>query len=164
MDFPSPYFVHHSDHLGLMLVPTRLNGPNYQSWSKSMIHALTAKNKIRFINGSIKPPLEIGSPTEFVLYMESMSQYDLVMAYTLRGTWFSKTSCSHQNNLSSLEDFKDQFSQNNTPTIYQIQRSLASISQGTMMSQPIIRNSKVYETSWKHIGGLFPFVINWRHT
>ncbi|KAL6328965.1 hypothetical protein AAG906_007255 [Vitis piasezkii] len=46
-----------------MLVPTRLNGPNYQSWSKSMIHALTGKNKIRFINGSIKPPLEIGSPT-----------------------------------------------------------------------------------------------------
>ncbi|KAH7565818.1 hypothetical protein JRO89_XS08G0021400 [Xanthoceras sorbifolium] len=30
------------------------------------------------------------------------------------------------------EDFKDQFSQKNAPTIYQIQKSLATLSQGTM--------------------------------
>ena len=30
------------------------------------------------------------------------------------------------------DDFKDQFSQRNAPAVYQIQKSLASISQGTM--------------------------------
>jgi hypothetical protein len=30
------------------------------------------------------------------------------------------------------QDFKDQFSQKNAPTIYQIQKSIASLSQGTM--------------------------------
>ncbi|RVW61611.1 hypothetical protein CK203_065393 [Vitis vinifera] len=51
-----------------MLVPTKLNGVNYPSWTKSMIHALTAKNKIGFVNGSIQPPSEIGQPTNYALW------------------------------------------------------------------------------------------------
>lgn len=33
-----------------------------------MIHALTAKNKIGFVNGSIQPPSEIGQPTNYALW------------------------------------------------------------------------------------------------
>ena len=58
MDPSNLYFVHHSDHPGHMLIPKKLNGTNYPSWSKSMIHALTAKNKFGFINGAIEAPLE----------------------------------------------------------------------------------------------------------
>jgi hypothetical protein len=59
MDSSNPYYIHPSDHPGHLLVPTKLNGTNYPSWSISMIHALTAKNKIGFINGSIKVPSEV---------------------------------------------------------------------------------------------------------
>ncbi|RXH94765.1 hypothetical protein DVH24_024449 [Malus domestica] len=51
IDLSSSYYVHHSDnphHInpGHMIVSEKLNGPNYSSWSKSIIHALTTKNKI----------------------------------------------------------------------------------------------------------------------
>ncbi|KAI5344941.1 hypothetical protein L3X38_012818 [Prunus dulcis] len=71
MDSSHPYFVSHSDHPGLMLVPTKLT--NYPSWSKSMIHALTAKNKIGFVNGSIKPPSETEQPTKYALWNQCNS-------------------------------------------------------------------------------------------
>ncbi|XP_038699556.1 uncharacterized protein LOC119996836 [Tripterygium wilfordii] len=73
VDPTHPYYVHHSDHLGLMLVPTRLDGTNYPSWSKSMIHALTAKNKIGFINGTIKPPSATEQPTDYNLWNQCNS-------------------------------------------------------------------------------------------
>jgi hypothetical protein len=68
MDSSHPYFVHQSNHPSPMLVPINLNGINYPSWSKSMIHALTAKNEVSFINGSIQPPLETEQPTEYALW------------------------------------------------------------------------------------------------
>ncbi|KAH7557120.1 hypothetical protein JRO89_XS11G0050600 [Xanthoceras sorbifolium] len=82
-----------------MLILTKLNGANYPSWSKSMILALTAKNKI--VTHSVEPDLAKG----------------VVHAKMARQVW---------------EDFKDQFSQKNAPAIYQIQKSLATLSQGTM--------------------------------
>ena len=68
MDPSNSYFVHYSNHPGHMPVSTKLNGTNYPSWSKSMIHALTAKNKIGFINGAIEAPSETEQPTEYALW------------------------------------------------------------------------------------------------
>ncbi|KAL5779729.1 hypothetical protein ACOSQ2_010466 [Xanthoceras sorbifolium] len=36
IDPSNPYFVHHSDQPGHILVSTKLNGANYPSWSKAM--------------------------------------------------------------------------------------------------------------------------------
>lgn len=52
----SPYFLHHSDNPGLILVTQQLTGDNYASWSPAMVIALTVKNKLGFINGSIEKP------------------------------------------------------------------------------------------------------------
>ncbi|KAK2998651.1 hypothetical protein RJ639_024321 [Escallonia herrerae] len=68
MDPSNPYFVHYSNHSGHLLVPIKLNGANYPSWNKSMIHALTTKNKIGFINGSIEQPSKKDQPTEYALW------------------------------------------------------------------------------------------------
>ncbi|XP_059654512.1 uncharacterized protein LOC132301259 [Cornus florida] len=117
MDPSNPYFVHHLDHPGHMIVPTKLNGANYPSWSKSMIHALTAKNKIGFVNGSIEPPSETEHPTEYALWNQCNSMIlswltHLVEPDLAKGVIYAKT--AHQ----VWEDFKDQFSQKNAPAIY----------------------------------------------
>lgn len=53
----SPYFFHHSDNPGLVLVSQQLTRDNYGSWSRAKTKALSVKNKIGFIYGSIsKPP------------------------------------------------------------------------------------------------------------
>ncbi|RXH88810.1 hypothetical protein DVH24_000409 [Malus domestica] len=55
------------DNPGHMIVSEKLNGPNYPSWSKSIIHALTAKNKIDCIDGSIQPSSTTDQPKECAL-------------------------------------------------------------------------------------------------
>lgn len=53
-----PLYLHPSDHLGLQLVSKHFDGSNYSSWSKAMSIALSAKNKLGFVNGKITKPAE----------------------------------------------------------------------------------------------------------
>ena len=55
-DPESPFFLHHSDNPGLILVSRPLTGDNYNSWSRAMLIALSVKNKLGFIDGSIPKP------------------------------------------------------------------------------------------------------------
>ncbi|KAF7825279.1 uncharacterized protein G2W53_016443 [Senna tora] len=51
-----PYQLHSSDHPGMSLVTTTLNGSNYLAWSIAVITALEAKDKTGFIDGYVLPP------------------------------------------------------------------------------------------------------------
>jgi hypothetical protein len=55
-DLLSLYYLHHGDSPGSVLVSQILLSENYHTWSRLMIIALTAKNKIGFIDGSITKP------------------------------------------------------------------------------------------------------------
>ena len=96
-----------------------------------MIYALTAKNKIGFVNGSIKPPSETEQPTEFSLWKQCNSMILSWLTHSVEldlAKWVIQANTTHQ----VWEDLKDQFSQKNAPAIYQIQKSLASLSQSDM--------------------------------
>nr|GLL46475.1 uncharacterized protein LOC109150247 [Ipomoea trifida] len=54
----NPYFLHHNESPALMLVSTPLDGPNYHPWARALSMALSCKNKIKFVNGSILKPDE----------------------------------------------------------------------------------------------------------
>jgi hypothetical protein len=56
IDPSSPLFLHNGDNLGIILVPQPLTGENYSTWSYSMLVALSAKNKLCFIDGSLSNP------------------------------------------------------------------------------------------------------------
>uniref|UniRef100_A0A2N9FFN8 Reverse transcriptase Ty1/copia-type domain-containing protein n=1 Tax=Fagus sylvatica TaxID=28930 RepID=A0A2N9FFN8_FAGSY len=53
----SPYYVNNGDHPGIHIVPDPLTSDNYQSWRASMTRALSAKNKLGFVNGLILQPM-----------------------------------------------------------------------------------------------------------
>lgn len=55
-DPSSPYYLHYSHSIGAPLVSQILTNKNYISWSRAMIIALSTKNKIDFVNGSILKP------------------------------------------------------------------------------------------------------------
>ena len=113
--------------LAVSLFLKKLNGTSYSSWSKFILHALRAKNKIGFIDGSIKPPPEDEKPGDYALWAHCNS---MILS------WLSNSVESHLSNrvvhaesaYTIWEDFKHQFSQQNTPTIYQIQKQIASLS------------------------------------
>ncbi|XP_024023632.1 uncharacterized protein LOC112092246 [Morus notabilis] len=51
-----PLALHHSDHPSLVLISKLLDGNNYGQWSRAMRIALSAKNKLGFINETVKAP------------------------------------------------------------------------------------------------------------
>jgi hypothetical protein len=57
----SPFFLHPSENPGAVLVSTPLTDHNYHNWSRAMKRALSSKNKIRFINGTLPKPSYLDS-------------------------------------------------------------------------------------------------------
>ncbi|XP_068322553.1 uncharacterized protein [Pyrus communis] len=53
-----PLYLHHSDQPGAVLVPQPLVEDNYGTWVQSMTMALTVKNKLGLVDGTIKKPSE----------------------------------------------------------------------------------------------------------
>jgi hypothetical protein len=56
MDSSNPFFLHHGDSPEAMIVSKPLNGENYNSWKRAMMMALSAKNKLGFVNGTLPKP------------------------------------------------------------------------------------------------------------
>jgi hypothetical protein len=56
-DSSNCYYLHPSDNPGALLVSEIFTGENYIAWSRSMTIALTVKNKISFIDGSLMQPI-----------------------------------------------------------------------------------------------------------
>ena len=49
-----PLFLQASDHPGMYLTNVKLNGTNFQQWSRSVKIALRTRTKLGFIDGSCK--------------------------------------------------------------------------------------------------------------
>lgn len=58
----SPFFLHPSDHPGVILTTVLLRGQsNYENWAKLMRNALKAKNKLDFVLGKVIAPTDDAS-------------------------------------------------------------------------------------------------------
>nr|KJB24544.1 hypothetical protein B456_004G150100 [Gossypium raimondii] len=91
-----------------------------------MIHALTAKNKIGFIDGSIEAPSQDKNPTEFTLWNQCNSMILSWLTHSVElnlAEVIVHAKTAHQ----VWIDLRDQFSQKNAPTIFQVQKSIATI-------------------------------------
>ncbi|KAL0297760.1 UNVERIFIED_CONTAM: hypothetical protein Sradi_6828100 [Sesamum radiatum] len=121
--------IHTSDFPGMVLVSTPLVRNNYLLWSRSIKVALTAKMKMSFIDGTYLKPA--GNSEEckqwirtdsmvFSWIMNSISK-DIAKAFS-----YAKSARSLWLQLEA------RFGQANGPMIYNLQREIASISQGNM--------------------------------
>ncbi|XP_030970027.1 uncharacterized protein LOC115990329 [Quercus lobata] len=115
---PNPYFLSSSENPSNILVTQPLLGmKNYQSWSRAMILALTAKKKIGFINGKITKP-DLDSP----LYEEWERFNTMALSWMINSmhvdvsssTMYCETAREMWIELQSL------FSQGNGPKIYNL--------------------------------------------
>ncbi|GAB2275704.1 hypothetical protein Dimus_039146 [Dionaea muscipula] len=124
-----PMVLHHSDSPSLLLVTQLLNGQNYGQWSRSMRIALSAKNKIGFIDGSIKEPN--ANDTTHPLWQRCN---DMVLSWI----WQSVEPSIAQSVLycttatSAWKDLQDRFSQGNDARIYQLRQEIAQHQQGLL--------------------------------
>ncbi|PKI59618.1 hypothetical protein CRG98_020027 [Punica granatum] len=58
VEIPAVYHLTASDSTGAQVIGCTLNGNNYLTWSRTMIIALRARNKLPFIDGSLDKPGE----------------------------------------------------------------------------------------------------------
>jgi hypothetical protein len=73
----NPYYLNNGDNPGIHLVTEKLNGENFHTWQRSMTRALSAKNKLWFVNGSISQPIDPLDP----LFDISTRCNDLVLSW-----------------------------------------------------------------------------------
>ncbi|KAK3193185.1 hypothetical protein Dsin_024495 [Dipteronia sinensis] len=137
-DASSPYFLHHSDNPGLVLVSQPLIEENYASWSRSMLIALSVKNKLRFIDGSIPKH----GYSDLIQLNSWIRNNNIVISWILN--FVSKEiSASVIYTESAYEiwlDLKDRFQQRNAPRIFQLRRDLMSHVQGQNLLAHTSRN------------------------
>ncbi|XP_024164426.1 uncharacterized protein LOC112171477 [Rosa chinensis] len=127
-DISNPFFTHHSDHPGLVLVSKPLNGDNYTSWKRAMTLALNSKNKLSFVNGSIRAPSPEADPEGYVTWSRCN---DMVHSWIVN-TISSKITDSiiyYPTAHEVWEDLSEHFSQGNAPRIFEIQLDIASLKQ-----------------------------------
>nr|XP_011466268.1 PREDICTED: uncharacterized protein LOC105352044 [Fragaria vesca subsp. vesca] len=121
----NPYFIHHSDHPGLVLVSKLLNGDNFSGWKRAMVRALNSKNKLGFVNGSIKAPSEETDPEGYAIWSRCN---DMVHSWIVNSCdpEIADSVTYYPNAHEVWEDLHERFSQENATRIFEIQREIAS--------------------------------------
>ena len=124
----NPYFTHHSDHPGLILVSKPLNGDNYSTWKRAMTLALNSKNKLGFVNNSIKIPSEETDPEGYATWSRCN---DMVHSWIINALSpdISNSVIYYPTAHEVWEDLNERFSQRNAPRIFEIQRDIAYLRQ-----------------------------------
>ncbi|KAK4722264.1 hypothetical protein R3W88_012497 [Solanum pinnatisectum] len=101
-DLGSPLYMHPSDNSGVSLVQTPFDGVGYRSWKRSVLRILSVKNKLGFINGDCKRS-DPGTP--------QFCQWE---------------KCD------DMKELEDRYDQTNGAKLYQVQREINELSQGTL--------------------------------
>ena len=122
-----PYYLNNGDHPGIGIAPNPLTGDNYQSWRTFMTRALSAKNKLGFVNGTILQPNDQSDP----VFFDWQRCNDLVLSWI--------TNClSHQIYATVLyahiakevwDDLQQRYSQSNGTRVHHLKQAIASLKQ-----------------------------------
>ncbi|GAU44486.1 hypothetical protein TSUD_12970 [Trifolium subterraneum] len=117
----SSYYLSPSDNPGTPLVAATLKGENRRNWARSMRTALRAKNKLGFIDATIKKPAR--TDPDFYNWERADS---MVMAWIINAVDpVLHGSISHASTARDIwEDLEERFAQTNAPRIHQLWRML----------------------------------------
>ncbi|KAK0598594.1 hypothetical protein LWI29_036139 [Acer saccharum] len=124
----NPYFTHHSDHPGLVLISKPLNGENYSTWKRAMTLALNSKNKLGFVDGSINSPSKTADPENYAAWSRCNDMVHSWIINTLSPE-ISDSVIYYTTANEVWEDLRERFSQSNAPRIFEIQRDIAYLRQ-----------------------------------
>ncbi|XP_015962836.1 uncharacterized protein LOC107486774 [Arachis duranensis] len=139
---PEAYSLQFDDYPGLVLVSQPLQEDNYASWYRLMRLAFSDKRKIGFIDGSLQKPYPIVHP---VLVESWQCTNDIVTTWLLNS--ISKdiaTSVIYAGSTAFFwQDLKTRFSQSNAPRIFELKRSLMSLTQGSLFVSQYFTKLKI---------------------
>jgi len=129
VEITDPYAIHSSDHTGLILATKPLDGDNYGQWSRAMYMGLSARNKIGFIDGTIKAP-----PIQDPKYAGWKRCNDMVTLWIINSVHSDiASSIMYTESADAVwNDLKERFSQSSDSRIYQIRQEIVENRQGQL--------------------------------
>ncbi|KAK4397721.1 Retrovirus-related Pol polyprotein from transposon RE1 [Sesamum angolense] len=128
-ELPEFLQLHRGDHPGMILVSTPFDGNDFLAWRRSVVIALRAKMKLGFIDGRYIMPDKTSETYDTWVRVDSMVTSWILNAVTKKiSRGFLYTKSSRQLWL----DLEERYGENNGPLVYQLQRAIASITQGTL--------------------------------
>ncbi|XP_071714381.1 uncharacterized protein [Rutidosis leptorrhynchoides] len=131
-DTNSPFYIHASDYPKQMQVNETLNDNNYADWSQEMMNFLFAKNKVGFVDGSLKRPEQTAA--EYMLWMrcDAMVKGWLTTAMEKE----IRSSVKYANAASEIwNNLKERFGKESAPRAYELKQTLSMTHQdGTTIS------------------------------
>ncbi|XP_024022817.1 uncharacterized protein LOC112092002 [Morus notabilis] len=128
-DSNSPFYLHSGDNPGLTMVSHPLNGPNYNTWSISMLMALNAKNKVGFVDGTLQRPSSDDLTFSFWSRCNSIVTSWLLNSVTKE---IADSLLYLESARDVWNDLYERFHQSNVPRIFQIKMLLLGLSQGSL--------------------------------
>ncbi|XP_019237003.1 PREDICTED: uncharacterized protein LOC109217227 [Nicotiana attenuata] len=129
IDAGNPLYIHPSDNPGMTLVPIRFDGIGYRSWRRSVLRALSVKNKLGFINGEfVKPSSDSPQSRQW----ERCD--DMVTSWILNSLAKEiSDSVEYVSNSAELwRELEDRYDQKNGAKLYQIQKEINDLTQGSL--------------------------------
>ncbi|KAE8732030.1 hypothetical protein F3Y22_tig00002237pilonHSYRG00016 [Hibiscus syriacus] len=126
----NPYYLHQSDNPGMILVTQPLTSDNFHSWKWSMMLALSAKNKLGFMDGSIPAP-DTSSPELLNAWTRANN---LVNSWILNSVSkdIAASLLYHTTAAEIWRDLVESFQQSNSPHLFQLKKKLTDLVQGQM--------------------------------
>lgn len=125
-DSTSIYFIHPSENPTVPLVSEKFSGVGYGEWKRSMIIALSAKNKMAFVDGSLEKPSENDKH-----YTAWERCNNVIISYILRSLDNSIARsviyCTTAREI--WQDLEERFSQSSGPQLYSLQQNLHDLTQ-----------------------------------
>ncbi|XP_023760831.1 uncharacterized protein LOC111909276 [Lactuca sativa] len=123
-----PIYLHPSDHPGMLLVSNKFDGSNFNSWKKGMMIALSAKNKIGFVNGKVlKPASDHNSFDNWQRCNHMVTSWiPNVLSNDIGESVLYSSSAK-----AIWDDLDDRFGQSNGAKLYHLQKEIFDLNQGS---------------------------------
>ncbi|KAI3759425.1 hypothetical protein L6452_07232 [Arctium lappa] len=126
VDTNSPYYLHASDYPRQMHVNDVLTDGNYGDWAQEMKNFLFAKNKMGFVDGTIKTPRE-NSP-EYMTWMRCDAMIKGWLTTAMEKT--IRSSVKYANTAAEIwADLEERFGKESAPRAYELKKTLTMTQQ-----------------------------------
>ncbi|KAL4354578.1 hypothetical protein GQ457_06G014030 [Hibiscus cannabinus] len=126
----NPYYLHQSYSPGMVLVTQPLANDNYNSWKRSMIMLLSAKNKLGFVDGSISAPPS-SSVDSFNAWMRANNMVNSCLLNSVSRD-IAASLLYHSTAAAIWKDLEDRFTQNNGLRLFQLKKRICDLVQGSL--------------------------------
>ncbi|XP_060211833.1 uncharacterized protein LOC132639403 [Lycium barbarum] len=129
VDSTHAYYLHPSDAPGMVLVSSPFDGKGFGGWKRTMLIALSTKNKTGFIYGTLTKPLA-GAPL-----LNAWTRFnDIVLSWLLNSLSkeIAESVVYYQSAQLLWSDLESRFGQTNSAKLFQLEKELSGLVQGNL--------------------------------